>query len=131
MSVARRSFWALKKLLLSKWPMFRDKKFLDSKFYQFNRLVTEGIFEWSESLKENILSSVYWGYIVTRIPSGMLVEKFDGKITLLAGLAATSLLTRLTTLSITLRGSTLLIINRVIMGLCQHRFPGCSLLGFL
>lgn len=95
-----------------------------------NGPVTEGTFEWSESLQGIILSSFYWGYIVTHIPSGMLVEKFGGKITLLAGIAATSFLTCLTPLSITLGGSTLLIINRVIMGLCQG-FIYASVFGLL
>lgn len=49
----------------------------------------------------------------------MLVEKFGGKITLLAGIFTTSLLTCLTPFSIEIGGSTLLIVNRVVMGLCQ------------
>jgi MFS transporter, ACS family, solute carrier family 17 (sodium-dependent inorganic phosphate cotransporter), other len=82
-------------------------------------VITEGTYEWSQALQGVILSSFYWGYIVTHVPGGMLVEKFGGKVALLAGIAATSVLTFLTPLSITLGGSTLLIINRIIMGLCQ------------
>lgn len=48
-----------------------------------------------------------------------MVEKFGGKLALLFGIAATSVLTCLTPLSITLGGSSLLIVNRVVMGLCQ------------
>jgi ACS family sodium-dependent inorganic phosphate cotransporter len=79
----------------------------------------EGTYEWSEAVQGVILSSFYWGYIITHIPGGMLVERLGGKITLLAGIVATSFLTLLTPASITYGGSTLLIINRVIMGLCQ------------
>lgn len=51
--------------------------------------------------------------------SGMLVERFGGKVLLLAGIVATSILTCLTPVCITLGGPYLLIANRVVMGLCQ------------
>lgn len=90
----------------------------------------EGVYEWSEALQGIILSSFYWGYIITHVPGGMLVEKFGGKMTFLAGIAATSVLTFLTPLSINLGCSTLLIINRVVMGLCQG-FIYASVFGLL
>jgi len=80
---------------------------------------TDGFYEWSESLQGIILSSFYWGYIITHIPGGMLVERFGGKVLLLAGIVATGVLTCLTPVSITLGGPYLLIGNRVVMGLCQ------------
>lgn len=90
----------------------------------------EGTFEWSEALQGVILSSFYWGYIVSHVPGGILVEKFGGKITLLAGILASSFFTCLTPLSITTGGSTLLIINRVLMGICQG-FIYASVFGLL
>jgi MFS transporter, ACS family, solute carrier family 17 (sodium-dependent inorganic phosphate cotransporter), other len=81
--------------------------------------LAKGTYDWSEAVQGVILSSFYWGYIITHIPGGMLVEKLGGKITLLAGIVATSILTLLTPASIFYGGSTLLIINRVVMGLCQ------------
>lgn len=78
-----------------------------------------GTYEWSEVVQGVILSSFYMGYIVTHIPGGVLVEKFGGKIALLAGIVASSILTALTPASIALGGSTLLIVNRIVMGLCQ------------
>lgn len=78
-----------------------------------------GTYDWSEAIQGVILSSFYWGYIITHIPGGILVEKLGGKITFLAGIVATSILTFLTPASISYGGSTLLIINRVIMGLSQ------------
>lgn len=92
--------------------------------------IAGGVYDWSEALQGVILSSFYWGYIITHIPGGMLVEKFGGKITLLAGIVATSILTLATPLSITWGGSTLLIVNRVIMGLCQG-FIYASVFGLL
>lgn len=78
-----------------------------------------GTYDWSEAVQGVILSSFYWGYIITHIPGGMMVERLGGKITFFAGIAATSILTILTPGSIELGGSTLLIVNRVIMGLSQ------------
>lgn len=93
-------------------------------------VIVEGIYDWSEALQGVILSSFYWGYIVTHIPGGMLVEKFGGKLTLLAGIAATSVLTLVTPASIALGDSTLLIVNRIVMGLCQG-FIYASVFGLL
>lgn len=93
-------------------------------------VIIEGIYDWSEALQGIILSSFYWGYIVTHIPGGMLVEKFGGKLTLLAGIAATSVFTLLTPISITWGGSTILIVNRIVMGLCQG-FIYASVFGLL
>lgn len=89
-----------------------------------------GTYEWSEAIQGVILSSFYFGYIITHIPGGMVVEKLGGKITLMAGIASTSILTFLTPASIAYGGSTLLIINRVIMGLCQG-FIYASVFGLL
>lgn len=80
---------------------------------------SDGYYDWSETLQGVILSAFYWGYIITHIPGGMLVERFGGKVLLLAGIAATSVLTCLTPVSITFGGAYLLIANRVVMGLCQ------------
>jgi MFS transporter, ACS family, solute carrier family 17 (sodium-dependent inorganic phosphate cotransporter), other len=90
----------------------------------------EGTYEWSEFTQGLILSSFYMGYIITHVPGGMLVEKFGGKITLLSGIVATSILTALTPASILLGGSNLLIANRVVMGLCQG-FIYASVFGLL
>lgn len=95
-----------------------------------DEISVEGVYDWSESLQGVILSSFYWGYIVTHVPGGMLVEKFGGKLTFLAGIAFSTILTCLTPLSITWGGPTLLIINRVVMGLCQG-FIYASVFGLL
>ncbi|XP_037051081.1 putative inorganic phosphate cotransporter [Bradysia coprophila] len=79
----------------------------------------DGLYEWNETIQGVILSSFYWGYIVTHIPGGILVERFGGKVLLLSGIVATSVLTCLTPVSITYGGAYLLVANRVVMGLCQ------------
>lgn len=89
-----------------------------------------GTYEWSEAVQGLILSSFYMGYIITHIPGGVLVERLGGKIMLLFGIVATSILTALTPLSISLGGSTLLIVNRIVMGLCQG-FIYASVFGLL
>lgn len=40
-------------------------------------------FQWSQRLQGIILSSFYWGYILTEIPGGILVQKYGGKLILL------------------------------------------------
>lgn len=89
-----------------------------------------GSYEWSEAVQGVILSSFYMGYIITHIPGGILVEKLGGKVMLLFGVVATSICTALTPLSIYLGGSTLLIVNRIVMGLCQG-FIYASVFGLL
>lgn len=57
-----------------------------------------GLFEWSEELQGLILSSFYWGYVITHIPGGYLAEKFGGKYTLSLGILSTAIFTLLTPL---------------------------------
>ena len=80
-----------------------------------------GEYDWSEKLQGIILSSFYWGYIITHIPGGVLVEKFGGKSTFLVGMLITSILTLLTPFSIKLDAvnAVYLIILRVVLGLSQ------------
>ena len=55
-----------------------------------------GSFDWSESLQGIILSSFFWGYVITHIPGGMLAEKFGGKWTLSLGILSTAIFTLIT-----------------------------------
>lgn len=92
---------------------------MDDDFLEENEVIAGGQYDWSETIQGTILSSFYWGYIITHIPGGILVEKFGGKYSLLVGIVCTSFLSFLTPFCITAGGSTLLIMNRVVMGLCQ------------
>lgn len=53
-------------------------------------------FDWDESKKSLILSSFFWGYVVTQIPGGQMAKKFGGKIMLLVSITVCSLLNLLT-----------------------------------
>lgn len=52
--------------------------------------------DWGESTQSIILSSFFWGYIVTQIPAGQLSERFDSKIMLLIAVLLGSILAILT-----------------------------------
>lgn len=45
----------------------------------------DGKFDWSKSTRGFVLSSYFYGYIITQIPSGMLSIKYGPKIVLLVG----------------------------------------------
>lgn len=50
-------------------------------------------YDWSQSLQGLILSSFYWGYIVTHIPGGLLSQKIGGKNTVLIGVLVATICT--------------------------------------
>lgn len=58
--------------------------------------VTTEKFYWSQELQGLILSSFYWGYILTHIPGGVLSAKIGGKYTLLFGVAIATIFTLFT-----------------------------------
>lgn len=49
-------------------------------------------FMWKESTQSLILSSFFWGYVITQIPAGQLVEKYGAKMLLLFALTICSTL---------------------------------------
>ncbi|XP_037911071.1 putative inorganic phosphate cotransporter isoform X2 [Hermetia illucens] len=90
---------------------------------------SSGEFDWSEELQGIILSSFYWGYVVTHLPGGMLAEKFGGKYTLSLGILSTAIFTLITPVVVESGGSTALIILRVLMGAGEGTtFPALSAL---
>ncbi|XP_035775354.1 putative inorganic phosphate cotransporter isoform X1 [Anopheles albimanus] len=90
---------------------------------------TGGEFDWDEELQGIILSSFYWGYVITHIPGGMLAEKFGGKWTLSLGILSTAIFTLITPWAVQSGGSTALIVIRVLMGLGEGTtFPALSAL---
>lgn len=64
-----------------------------------------------------MLSSFYWGYVLTQIPGGIIAERFGGKHTMGLGMLSTAILTLLIPLSVDIGDATGLIILRVLMGL--------------
>lgn len=74
-----------------------------------------------------ILSSFYWGYVVTHLPGGIMAEKFGGKYSLGLGILSTAVFTLLTPVAVLWGGSTALIILRVCMGLGEGvTFPALN-----
>jgi MFS transporter, ACS family, solute carrier family 17 (sodium-dependent inorganic phosphate cotransporter), other len=74
-------------------------------------------FDWSEATQGIILSSFYYGYIVTHLPGGMLAERFGGKYSLGFGVLSTAVFTLLTPWTVNIGGATGLIVLRIFEGL--------------
>ncbi|XP_041565962.1 putative inorganic phosphate cotransporter, partial [Drosophila elegans] len=53
-------------------------------------------YDWTGAQKSYVLSSFYWGYIVTQFPAGFLVRRFGVKVVLLIPTLATAFLSSLT-----------------------------------
>ncbi|XP_048508611.1 putative inorganic phosphate cotransporter isoform X2 [Athalia rosae] len=74
-----------------------------------------------------ILSSFYWGYVLTQVPGGLLAEKFGGKHTLGLGILSTAIFTLLTPIAVARGGPTALIVLRILMGLGEGTtFPSMN-----
>ncbi|XP_001602071.1 putative inorganic phosphate cotransporter [Nasonia vitripennis] len=78
-----------------------------------------GTFEWSEYTQGIILSSFYWGYVITHIPGGLLAHKVGPKYTLGFGILITAILTVITPTAIQWGDAQALITVRFLMGLCE------------
>ncbi|XP_076175055.1 putative inorganic phosphate cotransporter isoform X2 [Ptiloglossa arizonensis] len=84
-------------------------------------------YHWDEITQGAILSSFYWGYVVTHLPGGMLSEKFGGKYSLGLGILATAVFTLITPVVVKFGEATGLIVVRVLMGLCEGTtFPALN-----
>ncbi|XP_001360310.3 putative inorganic phosphate cotransporter isoform X1 [Drosophila pseudoobscura] len=76
-------------------------------------------YNWSDKIKSLLLSSFFWGYVVTQVPAGQLARKFGGKVMILSGLTICSVLNILTPLCAKFGGWQLVCALRVVEGLCQ------------
>jgi len=56
-------------------------------------------YHWPESTKGYVLSSFFWGYIVTQLPGGYLATRFGGKTVLCVGIVWPAIFTILTPFS--------------------------------
>lgn len=84
-------------------------------------------YNWDTVTQGAILSSFYWGYIVTHLPGGLLSEKFGGKHSLGLGVLATAVFTILTPVVVEYGEATGMIVLRVLMGLCEGTtFPALN-----
>lgn len=75
-------------------------------------------FDWSEETQGIILSAVFWGYVLTQVPGGLLAEKYGGKYVLATGMMLSAVCTLLTP-PIARMGATYLVIARFFIGLGQ------------
>ncbi|CAA9994484.1 unnamed protein product [Nesidiocoris tenuis] len=77
------------------------------------------LFPWTEMQQGIILSSFFWGYVLTPIAGGLMSEAYGAKPVLSVGVACTSLATFLTPLFVHVWDWVGLIAMRVIIGLSQ------------
>lgn len=83
--------------------------------------VTELKYDWDEATQGLILSSFYYGYVVTHLPGGLLAERFGGKYSLGFGVLSTAVFTLLTPWTVKIGGARGLIVLRVLEGLGEVR----------
>lgn len=79
--------------------------------------VPPGEFDWDSETRGYILSSFFWGYVVTHMPGGILAEKFGGKYSLGLGMLGTAIFTLLTPVVVKYGDWQGLVAIRVIEGL--------------
>lgn len=76
-------------------------------------------FDWNEKTQGLVLSSFFWGYVVTQMPGGMFADKYGGKATLGLGMLLSSIGTIITPFVARTYGPAALIVLRVVIGLAQ------------
>ncbi|XP_050311164.1 putative inorganic phosphate cotransporter isoform X3 [Anthonomus grandis grandis] len=54
------------------------------------------LYDWDSTTQGLILSSFYWGYVITHLPGGILAERFGGKYSLGLGILSTAIFTLIT-----------------------------------
>lgn len=81
------------------------------------------VFSWDEKIKSVILSSFFWGYVVTQVPSGLLSQKYGAHKVMFSGIFLCSALALSTPICAKLGGWKLVCGLRLLQGLCQ----GCVL----
>ncbi|XP_026317478.1 putative inorganic phosphate cotransporter isoform X2 [Hyposmocoma kahamanoa] len=89
--------------------------------------ITELQYDWDEPTQGLILSSFYYGYIVTHLPGGLLAERFGGKYSLGFGVLSTAVFTLLTPWTVKIGEAKGLIVLRVLEGLGEGTtFPALN-----
>uniref|UniRef100_A0A1B0D2B1 Major facilitator superfamily (MFS) profile domain-containing protein n=1 Tax=Phlebotomus papatasi TaxID=29031 RepID=A0A1B0D2B1_PHLPP len=76
-------------------------------------------YDWDEKTQSVILSSFFWGYIVTQVPAGKLAQTYGAKIMLIFAMAICSALNILTPFGASYGGWKVVCASRVLQGLCQ------------
>ncbi|XP_069963338.1 putative inorganic phosphate cotransporter isoform X2 [Bactrocera oleae] len=76
-------------------------------------------FDWNEQHKSYILSSFYWGYVLTQFPGGYLSRRFGAKITILIATFASAVCSFITPTCVRLGGWPIFCVIRLLQGLFQ------------
>ncbi|XP_074641332.1 sialin-like [Tubulanus polymorphus] len=105
---------------LTERNLFNDEDVKCSSNLSFghNSKYEEGNLIWSKEIQGLILSSVYWGYLITSVPAGVIVTKYGGRIIFGTTTAVSAVATLLIPIASTV-SPYLVIALRVIIGLCQ------------
>ncbi|XP_008559447.1 putative inorganic phosphate cotransporter [Microplitis demolitor] len=82
-------------------------------------------FDWSDSVQNTILSSFFWGYVITHIPGGELAQRFGAHKFLCFAVGICGIVTALIPLAATYGGWEAVIVLRVLTGACQGVIPPC------
>lgn len=93
--------------------------------------VSDEVYHWTSQQQGLILSSFYWGYVITHIPGGIWAERFGGKYALGLGILCTSIFTFFTPWVIYASGGNWiwLVVLRVIEGFGEGTtFPALTAL---
>ncbi|XP_047503595.1 putative inorganic phosphate cotransporter isoform X1 [Pieris napi] len=77
------------------------------------------VFEWEQSIRDTILSSFFWGYIVLQIPAGLLAGRFGGKMLIFVSMVITGVVNLFTPLMATQGDWIAVCACRILMGLAQ------------
>ncbi|XP_014232240.1 putative inorganic phosphate cotransporter [Trichogramma pretiosum] len=79
-----------------------------------------GVYDWDEAIQGIILSSFFWGYVLTHIPAGMLADRFGAKRILGISTFVSGLFTLLIPAALKMGGgASVLICFRIVTGLAQ------------
>lgn len=93
------------------------------------RVPAEDRFAWSEEVQGLVLSSFYWGYVLSQIPGGLVADRFGGKHTLTAGMVLSIVATALAPVAVRAAGWPGMLVSRVVCGLGQGVvFPALNVL---
>jgi hypothetical protein len=76
-------------------------------------------FDWDRKLQGLLLSSFFYGYIVTQIPGGWLASRFGGKKVFGYGILVSSILCLITPLATSYGGAPALMVVRILQGLAE------------
>uniref|UniRef100_T1HDV7 Major facilitator superfamily (MFS) profile domain-containing protein n=1 Tax=Rhodnius prolixus TaxID=13249 RepID=T1HDV7_RHOPR len=87
-----------------------DKKSSNENFYEFN---------WNEREKGALLSSFFWGYVLSQVAAGQIAQSISPKLLLTITTSISALLAAVSPLASYIGGWQLLIAIRITDGLCQ------------